>query len=232
MIKIHKLQKKIGERYILKGISQTINKGEFLTILGPNGAGKSTLLKVIGTLTNPTYGVVEVEGIDVKRKPNLVRERIGYLAHHSLLYDHLTAWQNLKYYGKLYGVKELNRRIEESLRLVGLYYVKNDPIASFSRGMVQRLAIARALIHQPSVLLLDEPHTGLDQQANLIFEQVMKDLQKKGCTLLMVTHDFEQALKLSDRIVILSQGLIKMELNPREHSMESLLRVYHEAVEG
>ncbi|MCR6545116.1 ABC transporter ATP-binding protein [Dehalobacterium formicoaceticum] len=194
MIQGENISLTLGGKRILQDVNLTLSPGEFAVLLGPNGAGKSTLLKVLSRIQKPTTGKVASKG------------QIGFLAHRSFLYDRLTAYENLKFYGKLFQVSGLPERIEALLDQVGLSYFSHEPVYTFSRGMVQRLAIARAVLHDPALLFLDEPFTGLDQKGTVILDQVLGEMHRRGKTILMVTHNFEQGMELVNRLLIMKKG--------------------------
>ncbi|MFL6561469.1 MAG: ABC transporter ATP-binding protein, partial [Bacillus sp. (in: firmicutes)] len=208
MIEIKKLTKQADNKRILSGIDLSIKKGETVAILGPNGAGKSTLLKVLATLIKPTSGSILVNNMDLKKNHIQIKKIMGYLPHSSLLYDHYTPLENIVFFGNIYGVKNVEQRAKELVKEVGLSFFLNEPVKNFSRGMIQRIAIARAIVHEPEFLLLDEPHTGLDQGAIGILNNVILAMKAKGTTTLMVTHDFKQAAEICDRIIIVKNGKI------------------------
>ncbi|RDU35154.1 sodium ABC transporter ATP-binding protein [Neobacillus piezotolerans] len=232
MIEIKKLMKQADNKTILKGIDLSIKKGETVGILGPNGAGKSTLLKVLATLVKPSSGEVAVGGYDLKKNPGEIKRLFGYLPHSSLLYDHYSPLENLVFFAKIYGVKNPEERAVQLVKEVGLSFFLNDPVKNFSRGMIQRIAIARAIIHEPSILLLDEPHTGLDQGAIGILNNVILSMKENGATILMVTHDFKQAAELCDRIVIVKNGKIADDFILRNRNITTLNEKYSHQVEG
>lgn len=232
MIEIKKLTKQADTKIILRGIDLSIKKGETVAILGPNGAGKSTLLKVIATLIKPTSGAVKINGLDLKKDSTKIRKLMGYLPHSSLLYDHYSPFENLVFFGNLYGVKGVEEKAIELVKRVGLSFFIKEPVKNFSRGMIQRTAIARAIIHDPELLLLDEPHTGLDQGAISILNEVIISMKNKGTTTLMVTHDFKQAAEICDRIIIIKNGKIVDDFNILENNLEFLHEKYQHQVEG
>ncbi|HIE32042.1 MAG TPA: heme ABC exporter ATP-binding protein CcmA [Methanosarcinales archaeon] len=206
MIRVHNLVKNFGRRTVFAGIDFVVKKGDFLTIIGPNGAGKTTLLKIMATLLKATDGSVEIGGFDVKNSPERVREIIGVISHNTYLYNELTAQENLKFFGKMYKIQKINTRIDEVLEQTGLSYEKHNHVGTFSRGMKQRLSIARAILHRPSVLLLDEPYTGLDQHASAGLEDVLSSLTGSGITTVMVSHDLGRGLLLCDHLLIMAAG--------------------------
>jgi len=206
MIRVHNLTKKFGNKIVFTGINFSVRKGDFLTIVGPNGAGKTTLLKIMATLTRYTEGNVEIGGFDVKDSPEEVRKIIGVISHNTYLYNELTAYENLKFFGKMYEIPEIVARINEVLNDTGLSTEMHNRVGTFSRGMKQRLAIARAILHRPSVLLLDEPYTGLDQHASAGLEGVLHGLTGSGITTIMISHDMKRGLALCDHVLILASG--------------------------
>jgi heme exporter protein A len=232
MIEIKKLTKQADNKLILRGIDLSITQGETVAILGPNGAGKSTLLKVLATLIKPTSGLVKINGLDLKKDHIEVKKMFGYLPHSSLLYDHYTPLENLVFFGNLYGVKDVEDRARKLVNEVGLSFFINEPVKNFSRGMIQRIAIARAIIHEPKIMLLDEPHTGLDQGAISILNNVVLSMKQKGCTTLMVTHDFKQAAEICDRIIIVKNGKIADDFKINSQSLSLVSEKYQVLVEG
>ncbi|MDR7075094.1 heme exporter protein A [Neobacillus niacini] len=232
MIEIKKLTKQADNKLILRGVDLSIKQGETVAILGPNGAGKSTLLKVIATLIKPTSGLVKINGLDLKKEHIEVKKLFGYLPHSSLLYDHYTPLENLIFFGNLYGVKDVENIARQLVKEVGLSFFINEPVKNFSRGMIQRIAIARAIIHDPKIMLLDEPHTGLDQGAINILNNVVLSMKEKGCTTLMVTHDFKQAAEICDRIIILKNGKIADDFKINNRSLALVTEKYQVLVEG
>jgi len=210
-IEAAELTKKFGHLYALREISFSQEAGKFTTIFGPNGAGKTTLIRIISTIAKATEGEVKILGLDIAKEAEKVRKHIGVIGHQTFLYEDLTAEENLRFYGKLYSVPDLNERIGSSLSEVGLAQRSKDHVRGFSRGMQQRLAIARAMLHDPDILLLDEPYTGLDQHATQILTQWLKKLREQKRTTLMVTHNIERGLELADRVFILIRGKIAFD---------------------
>lgn len=218
--------KTIGSKTVLKDINLHIEPGEFVSVLGPNGAGKTTLLKVLTLLTPPSEGQVYIAGQKITGNPLALRKKMGVISHNTFLYGNLTAYENLLFYGRMYDVPNVRQRIKEVIAEVGLQYSLNDPVRTFSRGMQQRLAIARAIIHDPDILFLDEPYTGLDQHAIGILNQVLLNLTNQNRTIYMITHNFEQGLHMSDRIIILVSGRIVYEASSKSLSLEELQDIY------
>ncbi|MDP4087458.1 MAG: ABC transporter ATP-binding protein [Bacillota bacterium] len=232
MIEIKKLTKQADNKLILRGIDLSIEKGETVAILGPNGAGKSTLLKVLATLIKPSSGLVKINGLDLKKNHLEIKKLFGYLPHSSLLYDHYSPLENLVFFGKLYGVTNAEERAIELVKEVGLSFFLNEPVKNFSRGMIQRIAIARSIVHEPELLLLDEPHTGLDQGAISILNNVILSMKAKGTTTLMVTHDFKQAAEICDRIIIIKNGKLVDDFKLEDRALNLVSEKYQLQVEG
>jgi heme exporter protein A len=232
MIDIKKLTKQADNKLILRGVNLSIEKGETVAILGPNGAGKSTLLKVLATLIKPTSGQVMVNGLELRKNQIAIKEILGYLPHSSLLYDHYSPLENLVFFGIIYGVKDVEQKARKLVKDVGLSFFLNEPVKNFSRGMIQRIAIARAIIHDPEVLLLDEPHTGLDQGAISILNNVILSMKEKGTTTLMVTHDFKQAAEICDRVIIVKNGKIVDDFKIQNQNLGFVTEKYDLQVEG
>lgn len=208
MIKVRRLVKTFGPKPVLRGLNFQVAQGEFVALLGPNGAGKTTFLRILATLSRPKMGEVIMAGHQLPAEAAAVRQRLGVVSHQPLLYGDLSAEQNLRFYGWMYGVGDLDQRIDEVLHLVGLYPRRRDLVRQFSRGMQQRLAIGRAILHRPDILLFDEPHTGLDQEAAAMLDGVLREIASGGRTVVMTSHDIIRAADLADRVDILSKGVI------------------------
>ncbi|CAG9609322.1 heme ABC exporter ATP-binding protein CcmA [Pseudoneobacillus rhizosphaerae] len=232
MIQTKQLIKRVGDKVILRGVNLSIKEGQTVAILGPNGAGKSTILKVIATLIKPSSGEVLINNKEIKKHALEVKSLIGYLPHASLLYDHFTPLENLILFGKLYGVKDVEKRAKELIEKVGLSFFLHEPVKSFSRGMIQRVAIARAIVHEPRIILLDEPHTGLDQQAIVILNKVILEMKAQGTTTVMVTHDFKQAAEICDRIIIVKNGKIVDDFMLENNNLDLVFDKYALLTEG
>ncbi len=210
IVGIQGLTKVFNGRKAVDDINLTIEKGEILGLLGPNGAGKTTTIAMLSTILPPTKGTATVDGYDIRRQPKEVRRVIGVVPQDVALYDDLTAAENLAYFGKLYGVvgERLKKQIDELLRLVRLKDRANNRVKIFSSGMRDRLNLAVGLIHEPRLLFLDEPTTGLDPQARLAVWEMIKKLQAEGVSILLTTHYMEEADYLCDRVAIMDDGKI------------------------
>jgi heme exporter protein A len=208
MIEVRGLVKAFGPRKALAGINLDIAAGDRVMLVGPNGAGKTTLLRILATLSRPTSGEVVVEGHSLTASGAKVRKSIGYLSHETLLYEDLTAQQNLQFYGRMYGLSDAATRIEELLNRVGLWLRREDLVRTFSRGMRQRLAVARAVLHRPTLLLLDEAYTSLDAGATEMLTQLLTSLVDGGCTMILTTHRPAHEGQVVNRVVGLSNGRV------------------------
>lgn len=206
-VDVRDISKEFDRRTVLSGITFSLDPGDFLLILGPNGAGKTTLLRILATLVAPTSGDAEIAGFSLKDNPTEIRRRVGFISHSHLLYRDLTTYENLKFYGEMYGVKNLDSRIDELLDRVELNHRRFDVVRGFSRGMFQRLSIARALLHDPDILFMDEPQTGLDPHAVDILEGLIGELAGQR-TFIMVTHNLERSLELGTKAIIIRNGQI------------------------
>ena len=196
------VEKWYGPLPAVRGIDLVLQRGEFLTIFGPNGAGKSTLLRMLCGAVRPTRGAVLVGGEDVWGDDDGWRRRIGLLSHQTFLYPGLTAAENLDFYARLYALPDRAARVEEGLREVGLIDRRGDRVRTFSRGMQQRLALARTLLHDPDVVFLDEPYTGLDPHASALLRGVLDRLKDGRRTVVLVTHNLSQGLEQADRVAV------------------------------
>ena len=220
------VSKKYGELTALRSVDLAIERGEFLVLFGPNGAGKSTLMKIICGLTRPTTGRALVAGHDIHESD--IRKKVGVISHKSFLYEDLTAFENLEFYARLYSVKNAGQRAEELLRQVELFDRKNDLARTFSRGMIQRLSIARALVADPDFIFLDEPFTGLDVHSATVFRDLLQILHKREKTVLMISHDIGISLSVATRIAILNAGKIVYNEQASGKDVSSMKKIYLE----
>jgi len=231
MIEVRKLVKRFGLKTVLRGVDFQVDPGEFVALLGPNGAGKTTFLRILASLSRPTIGDVQIAGYRLPAQASAVRRRLGVVSHLPLLYGDLTAEENLHFYGRMYGVENLDKRVAEVLDLVGLALRRRDLVRTFSRGMQQRLAIARAVLHDPEVMLFDEPHTGLDQDACAMLDTVLKEVAARGRTVVMTSHDLARAADLASRFDVLSRGVIVTSVQRRDIDPNNLLSFYRQAIQ-
>ena len=231
MIEMHDLTKIYGRNKILDKLDLTIDTG-FLTIFGENGCGKTTLLKILSTLIRKSSGHITIDGLDLEEDGIEIRKRIGYIGHEIYLYDDLTAMENLRFYSKLYGIPDADfqGKAHELLDRFNLLHRMNDYVRIFSRGMKQRLSIARAIIHEPTILLLDEPYTGLDQRARDVLDEVLFT-NAEGKTIVMTTHNIER-LNLSERIAILSKGKIVYDDSADDMDIDTFKAIFNDVVGG
>ncbi|MEP0763758.1 MAG: heme ABC exporter ATP-binding protein CcmA [Chloroflexota bacterium] len=227
-IEVRALTKTFGLNPVLRGLDLDVPRGEFLTLLGPNGSGKTTLLRILGALARPTSGTVRIGGWELPGEAEFVRAQLGVVSHLPLLYDTLTAEENLLFFARMYNLPRETRRerVDAVLRRVGLARRARDVVATYSRGMQQRLAIARAILHDPAVLLLDEPYTGLDQDAAALLDELLREVAIGGRTVIMTTHDLRRGHALADRIAILSRGKIAFDAPCRDVNPDALPALY------
>ncbi|MEM7346308.1 MAG: heme ABC exporter ATP-binding protein CcmA [Chloroflexota bacterium] len=230
MIELKNVVKTFGHRVVLRRINLTINQGDFVTLLGANGAGKTTLLHIVASLSRPTAGDVTINGYDLAESATELRRFIGVVSHKTLLYDNLSAEQNLRFYSQMYDVVDAPQRIDTVLSQVGLAKRRHDPVRTYSRGMQQRLAIARAILHNPPILLLDEPDTGLDQHAADMLSNLLKAVGVEQRTTLMTTHNLERGVSLGNRLVILSKGKIAYDTLGKPVSVDEVRAQYYQSV--
>jgi heme exporter protein A len=232
MITVKKLVKRFGLKPVLRGVDFEVQPGEFVALLGPNGAGKTTFLRILASLSRPSLGEVSIAGYHLPNQAAQVRARLGVVSHLPLLYGDLTAEENLRFYGRMYGITNLELRITEVLEMVGLEARRRDLVRTYSRGMQQRLAIGRAILHDPDVVLFDEPYTGLDQDASAMLDEVLKTVAAEGRTVVMTSHDLARAEDLATRFDILSRGVISASASRKEFKRTNLLAFYKQALAG
>lgn len=230
MITISNLTKSFGAFYALRGVDLRIAEGTAISIFGPNGAGKSTFLRILATLSKATSGRVSIAGIDIRKEPERVRRRLGVISHATYLYDELTASENLHFYAKMYDLAAPVGRVRASLEEVGLWERRDDRVRTFSRGMQQRLSIARAMLHNPDILFLDEPYTGLDQHASKMLSGWLGKLRTEKRTIILVTHNLAHGLAFADGAVIFLRGRIVYETGTGNLDRERFQQKYFDLI--
>ena len=202
------VHKRYGRKRILNGVELMVPQGQVMALLGANGAGKSTLMRIISGLATPDRGDVMLGGVSTRKAGHEIRRYIGFVAHAPLLYDNLSAWDNLMFYAQLYDIQQPALRIEAVLHAVELWPRRQDVVRTYSRGMTQRLAIGRAILHDPPVLLLDEPDTGLDPASAEALARLIRTLGASSRAILLTTHNLERAVTWADSVSLLADGKI------------------------
>lgn len=232
MIKVRGLEKRYGYRSVLQDLDFDLKQGEFSALLGPNGVGKTTFLQILASLSSPTRGYIQIASFRVPEQIQTVRRQIGLVSHQPFLYRELTGEENLNFFCRLYGVENSREKIEELLDLLILSSRKKDPVRTYSRGMLQRLSVARALVHSPALLLLDEPFTGLDQESGQVLETTLRSLAENGVSIIMTSHNLIRVSNLVDRVDILSGGRITSSISNQHSSPSQLMDAYQAAVQN
>jgi len=225
------LVRSFGALQVLRGVDLEVRGGEMLAVAGPNGAGKTTLLRLLAGLMRPNAGDIHVRGVRLGRDAPAPRRAIGLLSHHTFLYDDLTVAENLRFAAQLYGLPDRAIAVAAALDDVGLGGRADTPVRHLSRGLVQRAAIARALLHQPDIVLLDEPFTGLDAPAADRFRAVLAGQLERGRALILVSHHLAEAWELAGRVAVLTGGRWALE-GPRPASLEAFNARYAELIHG
>jgi heme exporter protein A len=210
-IRLRGVTKTFGATVALRGVDLEIPAGSYVALMGANGAGKSTLLKVVAGLAVPTKGTVTIAGVEMRRAGPRLRAKVGVVAHESMLYPDLSARENLRFHARLFGVRDAARAIRETAELLGVDRVLDRPVRSLSRGTKQRVALTRALLHDPSVILLDEPYTGLDEAAAAALSAMLEDLATASRVILVTLHDVARAISGPRRLVVLSDGRVVLD---------------------
>ncbi len=224
------LTKSFGQVNVLKGIDLTVNEGDRYVLFGSNGAGKTTLVKILTALIPADSGEISLFGRSLAKNPKTIKSKIGFMSHDHYLYNELTAWENLDFFGQLYSIPRRNARIKELLKLIGLYHRAYDITGNFSRGMKQRLSLARALLHDPRLIILDEPYSGLDLKAQNLLNKLILKLSGEGKTFLFITHDLGKGVDIANRFGILADGRIAFESDMS--GMDALVEKYNEILGG
>lgn len=229
-LELSNVQKQFGLRPVLRGVNLTLEAGERLALLGANGAGKTTLLRLLAGLTRPGSGRITIGGLDLCEQTREAQRLVGFVAHQPYLYDELSALENLLFFARMYRLERPAERAEMLLQRVGLARRSRERAGAFSRGQSQRLALARALLHTPALLLLDEPETGLDQEGLALLADLLHEHRTRGGTLLFTTHDLERAPERSDRVAMLSRGRIVYQRESSGLEQGGMGQVYREVV--
>ena len=210
------ITKSFGRFKVLNGVNLTIKRGDIYILFGSNGTGKTTLVKILSTILSADSGELTLFGKKIERRSKDIKAMIGFMSHEPYLYNELSAWENLNFYASLYSVKDKKERVESLLKEVGLYHRSHDKIGSFSRGMKQRLSLARAILHAPDIIFLDEPYAGLDIRAQEILNDLIIRLNQKGKTFFFITHDIGKGFEIANRSGVLSKGQIVYEVEGGE----------------
>ena len=228
-VKVQGLTKSFGNYLALRGVNLEVRQGESVVIFGPNGAGKTTLIKILATIMNPSSGSVHIDGLNLKDDADEIRRRIGVLTHQTFLYGNLTAYENLEFYSRMYDVPDRDKRICELAAMMGMMSYLYNRVAAFSQGMRQRLAIVRALLHKPVIMLLDEPETGLDQQANAMLWEALRAEEKGKRTIIHITHSLERGFEVGERLLILNKGRIVYDESRQALDLAGLKEAYQQS---
>lgn len=228
LISLKKAGKIYGSVTALRKIDLDIYKGQSVTIFGSNGAGKSTLLKILSMQTRLSSGSLLFNGVESKKLADVYRANFGVISHQPFVYENLSAMENLEFYGSLYNVKNVKERAESLLKQLDLYARRNDAVRTYSRGMLQRISIARALIHSPEIIFLDEPYTGLDSLAGNRLSNLLKEQLSSNKTIIMVTHDIHTGLDLASQVIIMKSGNIIFNKPKSEIDESSFEKLYLE----
>ena len=228
VVEAHNIGRRFGTLAALGGVELAIQAGETVALLGPNGAGKSTLLRVIAGLLKPTSGRLRLFGTEVSTASAALRQRVGMISHQTFLYSDLSPIENLEFYARLYGIPDATERIPMLIERTGLTGWAHRPVRTLSRGLEQRCAIARAVLHRPSLLLLDEPFTGLDRGASAVLGTMIEEFRAGGGGVMMSTHDLDRALDLCQRIYLLRRGRVFWH-GPNDHPNRAAFEQAYEA---
>ncbi len=231
LISVHNVYKRYGRKTVLRGVDLTVGEGKVVALLGANGAGKTTLMRIVSGLAKPEHGEVKLGGVSAAAAGYELRRYIGLVSHAPLLYDNLSGEENLLFFARMYDLQQPQSRIEAVLRAVDLWSRRRDPVRAYSRGMTQRLAIARAILHDPPVLLLDEPDTGLDQTSSQMLHELIRRLGSAQRAILLTTHHLERAVEWADSVSLLVSGRIVRQEATTHLDGASLRRLYAQASE-
>lgn len=229
-IKIDTLSKSFGFKKVLDGINLQFEKGDFVTLFGPNGAGKTTLIRILSTILKSDEGNISISDYNIKKNVSDIRKIIGLLSHENFLYQNLTVTENLKFFAKLYNVKNSDESISYKLNKIGIYSKRNELIRNLSSGMKQRVSIVRSLVHDPEIILLDEPFVGLDIEGSEYLLELFGEFKKENKTALVTTHDLRLGLHECTKVVVINKGQIRfneiienVDVNSFESTYKSLI---------
>jgi heme ABC exporter ATP-binding subunit CcmA len=229
VVDVHELTKSFGRRRALAGVSFSLSMGECLAVFGPNGAGKTTLLRVLAGLLAPSSGKATVSGVDLPAGAD-VRRRVGLISHQTMLYEALSPRENVAFAAELYGVQDIPERVEDTLRRMAMLERADAPVRSLSRGMQQRVSIARAMVHAPQLVLADEPYSGLDESGARALTELLQDLRSTGTTIIIVTHNLAEGLALASRAAVMNRGRVVREDDRNSVDIAAYPRFYREAL--
>ncbi len=229
-LEIKGLKKSYHLKPIIRGIDIELDQGKCMALLGANGAGKTTLLRILACLTRPEAGSVRIQGLDTKHDAQQIRMLVGFVGHQPNLYNELTVMENLLYFGRMYSVKQARERVTMLLQRVGLMRRSGERVATLSRGQLQRLSLARALLHAPRLLLLDEPDAGLDDEGIALLEELMREHAEHAGTTVFTTHNFERAITFSDQVCMLSAGRVVYQQESNAVEAGGIKQAFQEAL--
>jgi len=221
-LELFNVSKYFGDLEALKGVRFQVSRGDSVLLFGPNGAGKTTMLRTLAALSHPSEGEVRFGGQDFYKDPETAKAAIGFVAHATLLYSELTARENLRFTGKLFGLQALEEKIDRALELFAMQDRGHEPIRQLSRGLQQRVSLARAFLHQPDFLLLDEPFTGLDARATDNLQSILSGLAGQGKALVVSVHDFDLGASIANRLVALERGSVRYDGLLKEAPLQTL----------
>ena len=227
----NQIRKSFDHRAVLRDVSIEVPTGQFVALTGGNGAGKTTLLKILAKLMRPDGGSILINDVDIWDGPDEVRRHVGFLSHQIFLYDDLNSRENLRFTARLFGVRDPDERIDALLKQLHLFHRKYDPIKTFSRGMQQRLSLARAVLHDPDILLLDEPFSGLDESGIEILSAIIEQYKDQGKSIVLVTHNLQKAYDLADELYILHRGAVQHHHKTGDIPYDTFHREYRRMLE-
>ncbi len=227
VLSCNNVAKRFGRTTALRSVTFSVEEGEFVTVFGHNGAGKSTLLNIVATLIRSYEGTVSLFGANLDAADEDTRRSLGFMSHDSFLYTDLTAYENLVFYARLYGIPDPPGAARAMLARVDLAHKARSIVRELSRGMKQRLSLGRAFLHSPKLLLLDEPYTGLDENACMNLNNMLSEFAAGGGTVLMTTHDIDRGFRVADRVLVLNQGRVVLETKTAEIGLEEFREHYH-----